>query len=197
MSKLTALRKKIAQLEAEYARAAEVEMREAVGKVRGLMASLGVTLEHLGAPSSSVSSKRAAPSKASAKSAAPKRAGVGVPKYMDPKTGKTWTGFGRAPAWIASVKNREAFLVGKSVSAATPIASTKAFVKNAKKRNVKAAAPAKKASARDVAAKSNSVKARAMKSSAVKKVSKSRPANSAAAVAETGAAVDVAAPASA
>ncbi|WP_323123378.1 H-NS histone family protein [Burkholderia alba] len=33
------------------------------------------------------------------------------PKYRDPKTGATWTGRGRAPAWIVG-KNREHFLIG-------------------------------------------------------------------------------------
>lgn len=32
------------------------------------------------------------------------------PKYQDPKTGATWTGRGRAPAWIAG-KNYERFLI--------------------------------------------------------------------------------------
>jgi DNA-binding protein H-NS len=33
-----------------------------------------------------------------------------VAKYVDPKTGATWTGHGRAPAWIANAKNRDKFL---------------------------------------------------------------------------------------
>lgn len=36
---------------------------------------------------------------------------AGVAKYRDHKTGATWTGHGRAPAWIASVKDRTQFLV--------------------------------------------------------------------------------------
>ncbi|KWK68786.1 MULTISPECIES: H-NS family nucleoid-associated regulatory protein [Burkholderia] len=34
-----------------------------------------------------------------------------TPKYRDPKTGATWTGRGRAPAWIVDVKNRNRFLI--------------------------------------------------------------------------------------
>lgn len=37
---------------------------------------------------------------------------VGEPKYRNPQTGDTWTGRGRPPAWIAGVKDREAFLIG-------------------------------------------------------------------------------------
>ncbi|MGT2455419.1 H-NS histone family protein [Cupriavidus basilensis] len=31
------------------------------------------------------------------------------PKYQDPKTGATWTGRGRAPAWLG--KNRDKYLI--------------------------------------------------------------------------------------
>ena len=44
-------------------------------------------------------------------SAAGKTSGKTVaPKYRDPETGKTWTGRGVAPKWIAG-KDREAFLI--------------------------------------------------------------------------------------
>ncbi|MEM5314232.1 H-NS histone family protein [Paraburkholderia sp. JHI869] len=33
------------------------------------------------------------------------------PKYLDPTTGATWSGRGRAPAWIANTKNRDRFLI--------------------------------------------------------------------------------------
>ncbi|AOJ14461.1 H-NS family nucleoid-associated regulatory protein [Burkholderia vietnamiensis] len=32
-------------------------------------------------------------------------------KYRDPKTGATWSGRGRAPAWIQDAKNRNRFLI--------------------------------------------------------------------------------------
>ncbi len=32
-------------------------------------------------------------------------------KYRDPKTGATWSGRGRAPAWIKDTKNRNRFLI--------------------------------------------------------------------------------------
>ncbi|MGU7843349.1 H-NS histone family protein [Burkholderia sp. AW33-5] len=32
-------------------------------------------------------------------------------KYRDPKTGTTWSGRGRAPAWIKDAKNRNRFLI--------------------------------------------------------------------------------------
>ncbi|MBY4898715.1 H-NS family nucleoid-associated regulatory protein [Cupriavidus sp. AU9028] len=33
------------------------------------------------------------------------------PKYRDPRTGKTWSGRGRAPAWLG--KNRDRFLISE------------------------------------------------------------------------------------
>jgi hypothetical protein len=45
-----------------------------------------------------------------------------VAKYADPKTGKTWSGFGRAPGWIAGEKNPDALVVGKG---APPDSATK------------------------------------------------------------------------
>lgn len=34
-------------------------------------------------------------------------------KYHNPKTGETWSGRGRAPAWIKNVKNRDRFLIAQ------------------------------------------------------------------------------------
>ncbi len=39
------------------------------------------------------------------------------PKYRDPKTGATWSGFARAPQWIANVKDRSKFLIDASDAA--------------------------------------------------------------------------------
>ncbi len=61
-------------------------------------------------------------------------------KYQDPKTGATWTGRGRAPAWIAQAKNRDRFLVnGEAMSSSSP---TKAAAKRSG-NYVKGAQPAK------------------------------------------------------
>lgn len=32
-------------------------------------------------------------------------------KYQNPRTGETWSGRGRAPAWIKDVANRDKFLI--------------------------------------------------------------------------------------
>ncbi|MGY6240284.1 H-NS histone family protein (plasmid) [Burkholderia ambifaria] len=36
------------------------------------------------------------------------------PKYMNPETGATWSGRGRAPRWIADAQDPERFLLDKS-----------------------------------------------------------------------------------
>ena len=144
MAKLTVseIKKQIAALEAKAARLAEEETEASVGKVRALMNQLGVTLEHL---SSAVSKKASAVKKAivGKKPATTKRTSKGAAKYADPKTGKTWSGFGRAPGWIAGAKNRDAFLVDKS-GVNSPEAAVKAPI--AKKKSA-----AKKVSAKKVA----------------------------------------------
>ena len=146
MAKLTVteIKKKIAALEAKAVRLAAEETSASVGKVRSLMKQLGVTLEHL---SSTVVRKGTAVKKAilGGQPAATKRTGKGVAKYRDPKTGATWSGFGRAPGWIAGAANRDAFLVGRAGSQAA-------------KEGAKAAAGKKKASAKKVASKTASVK---------------------------------------
>ena len=70
MSKLTALKKQIAALEAQAERIAKNEMASAIAKVKGIMAEFNLTIEHL---TQSVTGKPAA-KKASAKKSAPKSA---------------------------------------------------------------------------------------------------------------------------
>src|SRR5471032_929036 len=52
------------------------------------------------------------------------------PKYQHPKTGATWTGHGRAPAWIAEAKNRNRFLI--SAGAEATVAATVGTMRKAK-----------------------------------------------------------------
>ena len=176
MSKLTALKKQIAALEAQAERIAKEEMSSAIAKVKGIMAEFNLTIEHL---TQTVAGKRAA-KKTKVKAAS-------VAKYADPKTGKTWSGFGRAPGWIAGAKNRDAFLVGKSAApefvakapgaakkvsakAANAVKVVKKTAKSAAKKTVTATKKASKAEAAPVAAKKKPV---AKKASAKKSASKS------------------------
>lgn len=51
-------------------------------------------------------------------------------KYRDPKTGATWTGHGRAPAWIADAKDRSKFLLEDGASQSVPTAKKTVRVGN-------------------------------------------------------------------
>jgi DNA-binding protein H-NS len=102
------VKKQIAQLEKKAADLRKVEVSKAVANIREQMAQYELTVEDI------------APVKSSAKGKAPTRSPkvkVGKPaKYMDPKTGKTWTGHGKAPAWIAVATKkgrRDDFLIEK------------------------------------------------------------------------------------
>ena len=100
MSRLAALKKQIAALEAQAERIAKEEAASAIARIKDIMAEFNLSIEHL---AHAIGGRRAA-RKTRAKPAS-------VAKYADPKTGKTWSGVGRAPAWIAGAKNRDAFLV--------------------------------------------------------------------------------------
>jgi DNA-binding protein H-NS len=150
MSKLTALRKQIATLEAKAERITKLEMTSSIAKVKAMMQSLGVTVEHLGSNFSTAVKKMTGSKTAPARKTRAKRAGAGVPKYADPKSGQTWTGFGRAPAWIASAKDRTAFLVQKVavVEAAAPAKAAKATKPVKAAKTVKATKTVKKAASK-------------------------------------------------
>ena len=199
MSKLTALKKQIAALQAQAERITRAEMSSAIAKVKDIMSEFNLTIEHLTSP---VSGKPAA-KKTKAKAAS-------VAKYADPKTGKTWSGFGRAPGWIAGAKNRDAFLVDNSSSkAAEPVvkapgASKKATVKVARAAKVakKAVKPAGKrlkeeatAAAAKAAGRAAATKDVAVKKLVTKKVAKPKAAAKKSAVRKARAATAATAPA--
>ena len=168
MSKLTALKKQIAALEAQAERIAKEEMSSAIAKVKGIMAEFNLTIEHL---TQTVTGKRTA-TKTKTKAKAKRTASAA--KYADPKTGKTWTGVGRAPGWIAGAKNRDVFLVGMSPAAA-PSAQAPAAAKKTTAKAAKAVKVAKKA-AKPVAKKAVASVKRASKSEGAAVATKKKPA---------------------
>ncbi len=90
------------------------------------------------------------------------RKGPQPAKYVDPKSGATWSGRGPAPAWLAGAKDRSKFLidaaeaVGDAKPAVTKAVATKAPTakKTAAKKAVSAKVPAKKAPAKKAPRKS-------------------------------------------
>ncbi|AGW94825.1 MULTISPECIES: H-NS histone family protein [Cupriavidus] len=93
----------LAEKEALEAKLNEVRASEVAGvidKIRELMTEYGLTAEDI-----LPRRKRGRPA-----GTASRKAASGLPpKYMDPKTGKTWSGRGRAPAWLG--KRPERFLI--------------------------------------------------------------------------------------
>lgn len=149
MVTLDAIKQKIAKLEKQAAVIAEKQSSIGLAKIRDLMHKHGLDLADIerfvGKRRGRKPGVKAA--NGAAKSLHPNAHPV-APKYADPKTGATWTGRGRAPAWIRDVKDRSKFLI--AAGAAPKAAATKAA--GAKKTAVKRAV-AKKAGAKTAAVK--------------------------------------------
>lgn len=153
MTTLASLEKQIEALKKKADAIRKAEMTAAIKTVRDLIAQHGLTAEDVGLASGRGRSK--------AKTArAPKQAGQA--KYRDPKTGKTWTGQGKPPGWIAQAADRSQFLIGgqaSAVAAVTTAPKGRKAAKAAKASEVKATAPAKKALVKEVAAKKSKAQA--------------------------------------
>jgi DNA-binding protein H-NS len=113
------------------------------------------------------------------------------PKYRDPKTGATWSGHARPPAWIKNVKDRTKFLIDAAAAAAEPVVTAKAATRKAAKKAVtvksaarkvakKASAAGAKAAVKKVAAKKATAKSAGKKTAAKKVAAKKVAAKSAA-----------------
>ncbi|SMG02062.1 H-NS histone family protein [Burkholderia singularis] len=72
----------------------EKAITDAIAEIRAKIEEYDITPEELGFKSLKATAK-------------PKRALP--PKYLNPKTGETWSGRGRAPTWLG--KNRNRFLI--------------------------------------------------------------------------------------
>ncbi|MCO5396790.1 H-NS family nucleoid-associated regulatory protein [Ralstonia soli] len=83
-----------AKLEEQLEAVRVKELEQIIAHVKQAISDYGLTAEDIGLASKG---------KAKAKRTV-------APKYRDPKTGATWTGRGRAPAWIAG-KNYERFSI--------------------------------------------------------------------------------------
>ena len=173
MSKLAAIKKQIAALEAQAERIARQEMAGAIAKVKEIMSTFGLTVEQL-------QSTAAGKTRNVAKKMKPKGTSGGVAKYADPKTGKTWSGVGRAPAWIAGARNRDAFLIDKSgvkapeAAVKAPVAKKKSAARKGSKPTAKKAVAATKKAAPKTAAPLAGKKKPSAKKAAAKKAAKKR-----------------------
>jgi DNA-binding protein H-NS len=102
----------------------------ALNQIQRIMLEHGLTTEDIEAKAIAKRDSR------STNAVAPKVKGKGnasatepkSPKYLHPKTGATWTGHGRPPAWIAKVRDRSKFLIVNGAQAA-PAVSAKSAIK--------------------------------------------------------------------
>lgn len=127
MATYAQLKKQIEQLSKQADAARQLEKSATLTKVREAIAAFELTVGEVFGSAARVQRK-------TLKSAAPKRThkGAGQPKYCDPKSGAVWTGFGRAPAWLASAKDRTKFLIVQS-EAAEAMSAEKAITQTRKK----------------------------------------------------------------
>lgn len=142
------LQDQMERLKNEMATVRKAEISEAVSKIKEMIQLYQLTPADLGFRGLGKGSKAFGASAAKS---------VAEPKYRDPKSGKTWTGRGKPPLWIAGAKNRDAFLI--------EVQEEKAAAKAAAKAAQKAAAPApavsKKRSGKRTAAKKTAEAAQA------------------------------------
>ena len=88
------LMSQIEKLQAQAESARMQEIQTVIAQIHGVMEQYGITAADLGL-----------------KATRAKRKGATVaPKFRDPETGATWTGRGRAPAWITG-KDRSKYMV--------------------------------------------------------------------------------------
>lgn len=121
MATLESLQVKIAKLQAQAEAIAKKESTTVIAKIRDIMERYGLTTADIEAHIGGGKKPGRKPGvKAAVKSS------TSAAKYRDPKTGATWTGHGRAPAWIANAKDRSNFLVGGNAVAASAPALKKA-----------------------------------------------------------------------
>ncbi|GAA7766300.1 DNA-binding protein [Cupriavidus sp. SHE] len=95
-----------AVLESKLEEMREVERGAAVDRIQQLMSEYGLTVDDI------VGKRRRGRPAGSKKSAVAKEKSSLPPKYMNPKTGATWSGRGRAPSWLG--KNRTRFLIAEA-----------------------------------------------------------------------------------
>jgi DNA-binding protein H-NS len=165
------MKKLQAQAEALLAKRAQA----AVDQIRELMIKHGLTTADIEARAKARRQAKVAGHRLSNGVAKPAASAKGKmpPKYRDPKTGATWSGHARPPAWIKNVKDRTQFLIdgtaaialnGSGVTKATTAAKKVSAKKAAAKK-----APAKKAVARKAATKKVAARRVVMKKAAAKK----------------------------
>jgi DNA-binding protein H-NS len=166
MPTLEQIEAKMKKLQAQAESLIAKRMQSVMGDIRRLMEEHGLTLDDIAAHFDTSKKRPGRPAGAASKAASKRGSttksaktavkGTMPPKYINRKTGETWSGHARPPAWIKDAKDRTKFLIdGASVAAdaeasgnAKPAGKRKAAIKKvaAKKVATKKSATAKKGS---------------------------------------------------
>jgi DNA-binding protein H-NS len=128
MPTLEQIQAKMKKLQAQADSLIAKKAQAAVDQIRKLMLAHGLTTEDIEARAKGKREAKAAnrsTSKVKAKAASSLKSET-PPKYLHPKTGATWTGHGRAPAWIAEAKDRSKFLIASGADAAPAVSASPA-----------------------------------------------------------------------
>ncbi|KAA1011722.1 H-NS histone family protein [Paraburkholderia panacisoli] len=96
MASYKQLTAELEKLHQEVAAAREKEIAQAIADIKQKVAEYDLTAEELGFKTERKPARKAT--------------STSVARYRNPKTGETWSGRGRSPAWLAG-KNRERFLI--------------------------------------------------------------------------------------
>lgn len=113
MATLEAIQAKMKKLQAQAEALIAKKSQAALDRIRALMLEHGLTTADIEAKAKA-RRERAQVASASGVSGKTKPLSVKgklAPKYLNPKTGETWSGRARPPAWIKDVKDRSKFLI--------------------------------------------------------------------------------------
>jgi DNA-binding protein H-NS len=139
MPTLKQIQEKVKRLQAQAEALIAKQGKTVLADIRKLMDDHGLTTADIEAHAATKKRAGRPPGGASAKVAKGKAAtrsteatastsakGKLPPKYRDPKTGATWSGYARPPAWIAKVRDRTKFLIDGASAAASANGVSKA-----------------------------------------------------------------------
>ncbi|BEU25758.1 H-NS histone family protein [Paraburkholderia sp. 22B1P] len=161
MATLSQIESRIQKLQSQADALRQKEAGKAIATIHKIMADYQLTvndLDRVGKPGRKPAGKTVTTSPAAKKKAVPAltksgkvdgRKGPRPAMYRDPKTGATWSGWARPPAWIANVKDRSVFLIDKADGPSPGIGETKPVAKKA----VKGATAGKKSASKRATAK--------------------------------------------
>jgi DNA-binding protein H-NS len=132
------IKAEIAKLEKQAQALRKTEVAGVIAKIKEAIAAYALTAADLGLGRGAKAARTAA-----AKHSKKTSTTIGVAKYRDPKTGKTWTGRGKPPAWIAGAKNRDAYLIDGQRAGTANETPSKPSAKATRKARAAASAPRK------------------------------------------------------